>query len=291
VRSVLAVIVALVTMAVLVLVVSQLPWHILGVEAVLHPGRFDTTTIFDVYAVIVAALGGVYGGWVCGRISRSWTAVIVLAALSFAGGTANVVGHALKPVPGPRGPGVTVFEAVGQRKEPYWFTILMPCLGVPCILLGGLRALRDQGEAKEYVTEAIIDASPELVWRILVDSDGYANWNPEIVGLLGRIALNERIKAQVKVGGGAIRTVPLQVTAFEPPVRMEWTGGLPLGLFIGRRNLTVTPHSDGAKFRMHLHMSGPLTAMILKSVGDRQPEIDGFSAALKTHAEATPSAG
>jgi hypothetical protein len=32
-------------------------------------------------------------------------------------------------------------------------------------------------------------------------------------------------------------------------------------------------------------MSGPLSALILKSVGDRQPEIDGFSAALKIRAE------
>jgi hypothetical protein len=36
---------------------------------------------------------------------------------------------------------------------------------------------------------------------------------------------------------------------------------------------------------MHLHMSGPLAPLILKSVGDRQPEIDSFSAALRAHAE------
>jgi hypothetical protein len=54
----------------------------------------------------------------------------------------------------------------------------------------------------------------------------------------------------------------MRVTAFETPSRMEWTGGLPLGLFVGRRTFTV------------------------KSVGDRQPEIDSFSAALKAHAEA-----
>jgi hypothetical protein len=36
---------------------------------------------------------------------------------------------------------------------------------------------------------------------------------------------------------------------------------------------------------MHLHMSGPLSPLILKSVGDRQPEIDAFSAALKRGAE------
>jgi len=36
---------------------------------------------------------------------------------------------------------------------------------------------------------------------------------------------------------------------------------------------------------MHLRMSGPLAPLILKSVGDRQPEIDTFSAALRARAE------
>jgi hypothetical protein len=32
-------------------------------------------------------------------------------------------------------------------------------------------------------------------------------------------------------------------------------------------------------------MTGMLAPLILKSVGDRQPEIDSFTAALKAHAE------
>ena len=36
---------------------------------------------------------------------------------------------------------------------------------------------------------------------------------------------------------------------------------------------------------MHLSMTGLLAPLILKSVGDRQPEFDSFSAALKKHAE------
>jgi len=67
---------------------------------------------------------------------------------------------------------------------------------------------------------------------------------------------------------------------------MEWKGGLPFGLFVGRRIFTVVPTNGGTEFRMHLRMSGPLCSLILKSVGDRQPEIDRFSAALKARAEA-----
>ena len=63
------------------------------------------------------------------------------------------------------------------------------------------------------------------------------------------------------------------------------TGGLPFGLVVGRRTFTVTPAGSSAEFRMHLHMSGPLASLILKGVGNRQLEIDRFSAALKQRAE------
>jgi hypothetical protein len=146
-----------------------------------------------------------------------------------------------------------------------------------------------------YLTTAMIKAPPEQVWRVLTDAPGYASWNPEIIAMAGRIALGERIKASVRVkaGGGtmAVRTVPLKVPAFEPPSpprqrgSMEWTRGLPFGLFKGQRVLSVAPAVGGTDFRMELRMSGPMLGMILKSVGDRQPEIDSFAAALKARAE------
>lgn len=137
---------------------------------------------------------------------------------------------------------------------------------------------------KEYISTAIIDASTDTVWAILTDAIGYKEWNPEIVGIDGRMALGQRITAHVRLTDGVVRQVRLRVSAFEPPRRMEWTGGLPFGLFTGRRTFTVEPVANGAEFRMHLQMSGPLLPLILKSVGDRQPEVDRFSAALKDRA-------
>src|SRR5215471_5711843 len=138
---------------------------------------------------------------------------------------------------------------------------------------------------KEYVTSATIAASPERVWAVLTDGDAYQQWNPEIVRVDGSFAAGARVTAHVRLVDGAVRTVPQRVVEFVPPHRMVWVGGLPLGLFVGRRTFTVTPAAGGAEFTMHLHMSGPLSGMILKSVGDRQPDIDGFSRALKRRAE------
>jgi len=139
---------------------------------------------------------------------------------------------------------------------------------------------------QEYTTSATIDAAPDTVWAILTDGSGYPAWNPEIIAVDGTMALGGRIVAHVRLGDGAVRRVPQRVTVLEAPTRMQWTGGLPFGLFVGRRTFTVVPRGSGAEFRMHLEMSGPLASLILKSVGDRQPEIDRFSAALKQRAEA-----
>jgi uncharacterized protein YndB with AHSA1/START domain len=76
----------------------------------------------------------------------------------------------------------------------------------------------------EFLAKCTIRVAPETVWEILTNAPGYAEWNPEIVAIEGRMALGERILALVKVGSGAIRTVPLRVIAFEAPSRMEWTG-------------------------------------------------------------------
>lgn len=138
---------------------------------------------------------------------------------------------------------------------------------------------------KEYITGTFIDATPESVWAILTNGAAYADWNPEIVAIEGTMGPGARITAHVRLADGAIRRVPQRVRVFQPPHHMEWVGGLPLGLFTGRREFTVTPARTGIEFRMHLYMSGLLSPLILKSVGDRQPEIDRFSVGLKRQAE------
>jgi hypothetical protein len=137
----------------------------------------------------------------------------------------------------------------------------------------------------EFETTAVIRAAPAAVWSVLTDAAGYASWNPEIVAIEGQFAAGSRIKAHVRLGKGAVRRVSLRVTDFDPPISMEWTGGLPLGLFVGRRLLTVAPHTQGAEFRMLVAMTGPLASLMVKSTGDRQPDIDRFAAALKVRVE------
>jgi hypothetical protein len=284
-RAIFAIIIAFAMMGSLILALSLAPWYILGVDAVLRPATFESTTAFNIYAVVVAIFGAISAGWVCARIGRSRSAVLSLALLCFAAGTTNAYMQSRKPEPGVPEPGLSVEDAIEQRKEPAWFTLLVSGIGVVGVLFGGRRAGRTVENMFELVTVATIRARVDTIWRILTDSASYSKWNPEIVDIKGVMAPNARIKASVKIGNGAVRTVPLRVRAFEPPARMEWVGGLPFGLFVGRRIFTLKPHDGAVEFAMLVQMSGPLAPMIVKSLGDRQPEIDRFSAGLKAHAE------
>jgi hypothetical protein len=139
---------------------------------------------------------------------------------------------------------------------------------------------------KEFSTTSCIRATPEVVWAILTDGPGYVNWNPEIIRVDGLIALGQKIKAYVLLHGGVVRPVTVKVSEMEPMRHMVWTGGLPLGLFTGRRTFSLTPRDDGiVEFTMHLHLSGLLSKPIAKSLGDRQSDIDALAAGLKKWAE------
>jgi uncharacterized protein YndB with AHSA1/START domain len=184
--------------------------------------------------------------------------------------------------------GTTIGDALAARREPLWFLVAVAALGPAAVLIGGRR--RDGvGSAVEYATEVAIAAAPAQVWRVLTDAANYASWNPEILAVAGRFAAGERIRVRVRLGDGTIRNLSMRVTEFSAPTRMQWTGGMPLGLFTGVRTFTVAGEDAGegagARFRMHVRMSGPLAPAIVRSVGDRQPEIDRFSAALKARVE------
>jgi hypothetical protein len=86
---------------------------------------------------------------------------------------------------------------------------------------------------------------------------------------------------------GVVRPVGVRVTALRvaPEWYMEWTGGLPLGLFTGRRIFTLTPRDGGlVAFSLELRFSGPMAGPIVRSLGDRQPDIDAFAAGGRTFA-------
>lgn len=137
---------------------------------------------------------------------------------------------------------------------------------------------------KSYQVSKTIRATPQQIWSILTDAAAYPSWNPAVDRIEGRIAPGETIKVYVPINPG--RTFPVKVTTFEPPQRMVWTGGMPLGLFRGVRTYSLTPKGDGTtEFRMEEVYSGPLAGIMGRQIPDLSGAFEQFGQALKQHAE------
>jgi hypothetical protein len=141
---------------------------------------------------------------------------------------------------------------------------------------------------QRFSTSLAIEAGPQAVWSLLVDTAGYPAWNSTVARIDGRIEAGATLRVQAKIA--AARAFPVRVAEFAPPRRMAWIGGMPLGLFAGVRIFTLEPIADGAvRFTMEETYGGLLAPLIARSIPDLQPAFDAFAADLKRRAEAAPA--
>jgi hypothetical protein len=136
----------------------------------------------------------------------------------------------------------------------------------------------------QYEVTAEIDAPAERIWAIITDAPAYAEWDSGVEKVEGRIAPGEKIKVFSEMNPG--RGFPVRVTEFEPPARMTWTGGMPLGLFKGVRTFALTPGPNSStRFEMRESFSGPLLPLMRRSMPDFGPSFEQYAAGLKALAE------
>jgi len=147
---------------------------------------------------------------------------------------------------------------------------------------------------KRFATTTTIRAPAARIWSLLTDAAGYPGWNSTVARINGDIIPGGRITVHVRPAAG--RAFPLRVVEFEPARRMVWTGGMPFGLFVGRRVFTLAPAAapaagegagEGAvAFTMEEAFTGLLAPLIARSIPDLQPAFDRFAADLRHAAEA-----
>ncbi len=130
-----------------------------------------------------------------------------------------------------------------------------------------------------------IEAPAERVWQLLTDAGWWNRAKNGVVEVTGEIQQGKKIKLVSELQPK--RGFSLKVTDMSAPQRMTWTGGMPLGLFTGRRTFSIDPAGDGsATFTMTEEFTGPLSSMIAKSLPDFQASFDEFARALKADSEA-----
>ena len=136
---------------------------------------------------------------------------------------------------------------------------------------------------KAFATSILIQATSKAVWAVLTDGPQWAKWNPTVDKVEGTIAPGEKVTVYAKLSPG--RAFPVRVSTFEPPNRMVWTSGMPLGLFKGERTYTLTPKAGGVEFAMREEFTGLMAPLITKSIPDMQPAFEEFAAALRRRCE------
>ena len=138
---------------------------------------------------------------------------------------------------------------------------------------------------KSFATQIEIAAPPERIWELLTNVAKWPDWNTTVTKVDGVASPGGKVTVFAKASPG--RAFPLRVAEFDPPKRMVWTGGMPLGLFSGKRTYTLTPRSSGQTlFEMTEVFSGLMAFLICPSIPDLQPSFVEFAACLKRTAEA-----
>ena len=137
-----------------------------------------------------------------------------------------------------------------------------------------------------FESSADIAAAPEAVWAILADPGSWPEWDSGVAQVEGRAEKGSKLKLTTEADPG--KAWPLKVAEVDPPRRMVFTGGMPLGLFKGERAYVLEPGGAGTRFRMREQFTGPLAPLIGRSIPDLKPSFDQFAAGLKARAERSP---
>jgi hypothetical protein len=139
-----------------------------------------------------------------------------------------------------------------------------------------------------YEAGAHVEATPDEVWRRLVDVAAWRDWNSGVDRVEGRVALGERLTVYATM----IRDRPFTVTVTElrPAEVMRWRGGLPGGLAVIERTYHLDPQDGGATvLTVREEHTGPLAALVDRTTPDLNPSFRQFCAGLKALAEGRSS--
>lgn len=137
---------------------------------------------------------------------------------------------------------------------------------------------------REYSATTTIEASPEVIWKILTDGSRFPEWEPDTHRIEGTIAAGEKIKVFPRRNPNSAFQV--EVTEFEPWKKMVWETGVVLGLIRGVRTFTLVEQEDKAvKYTIREQLGGPLLFLFARRIPDFDSIFAASAAALKERAE------
>jgi hypothetical protein len=120
---------------------------------------------------------------------------------------------------------------------------------------------------------------------VRADGAAWPSWDWGAGGAGGRIAPGLKITIRSRLAPG--RAFPVEVTGFEPPTRLRFSGGMRSGLFRGVRTFRVSPDgTGGTAFDVREEHTGPVPGLTWRSMPYPGPSFGRSARGLKRRAGA-----
>ena len=144
---------------------------------------------------------------------------------------------------------------------------------------------------RQIETTTVIDASPDDVWAVLMDTARYSEWNPFIKRMNGQIALGQRLDIEVCPPGGKGMRFRPRVTVLEEGRELRWLGsvGVP-GIFDGSHAFRVEPSGRGTLFAHSETFTGLLVPFMSETLRRTRSGFELMNRALRARVEEGASA-
>ena len=98
---------------------------------------------------------------------------------------------------------------------------------------------------KQIQNKIDIEASPKLVWEILLEVGHYKNWNPFIIEAQGQVRLNSYLELTMSPPDADQRRRKVLVTSLKSCREFSWKGTIiHTAFFCGHNRFTLIPLSD-----------------------------------------------
>jgi hypothetical protein len=99
-------------------------------------------------------------------------------------------------------------------------------------------------------TEIEVNATPDVVWKVLTDREAYPSWNPFIVSSTGELKVGSTISNVLRDTTGKETTFTPELLAVEPGRELRWIGKVGFGgIFDGEHAFRIEP-LDGGRARL-----------------------------------------
>lgn len=134
---------------------------------------------------------------------------------------------------------------------------------------------------KRIETTVHIGATPEQVWRVLVDFAAYSAWSPRLT-VSGLPEQGQRLQVTAAAPGEKGMRFTPRVLAAERARLLRWRGRLLLpGLCTGVHEFVLSPHGHGTRLVHAEDFSGLLVPFLGRALARTEQEMHEQNAALQ----------